>query len=293
LNVAITAADDTVVYSRAVQAEMASGITEVFGEDLDTSQLRGTYVVQATVTAPDGTIITENAYAFDVFAVDQLRAPKSRIAVLDPNNSLRGYLKRAGIEFVEFAPDIDRSLPVFVSLTQSKTPEQWKKFVDLTAFIKAGGTGVYLGGGGPHMNWANPIPASPQFPIEARIQRAAGHWMCIPRLVRAHPIFDGLPSDRMMGAIYENVFTDRTLRDLPGEPIVASIGFPWFPDMDRLRRHYYGPGDVWHGADLAEVPCGEGRVIASQLRLIENLGKDPVADKILLNLIAWTAGPAR
>ena len=178
---------------------------------------------------------------------------------------------------------------MFVSRTQSSTPEQWKKFVELTAFIKAGGTGVYLGGGGPHMDWANPKPASEQFPLEARIQRAAGQWMCIPRLVREHPIFDGLPSDCMMGAVYENVFTDRTLRDLPGQPIVASIGFPWFPDMDRLRRHYYGPGDVWHGADLAVVPCGEGRVIASHLRLIEHLGKDPVADKILFNLVNWTA----
>jgi hypothetical protein len=293
LTVAITAADGTVVHSRVVEAEMASGISDLFGEELDTSKLCGTYTVKATVTAADGTIVTENAYPFDVFASDQLRAPEGRIVVLDPNNSLRGYLNRAGIEFVEFTPDIDPSLPVFVSRTQSNTPEQWKKFADLAAFIKAGGTGVYLGGGGPHMDWANPKPASEQFPLEARIQRAAGHWMCIPRLVHEHPIFDGLPSECMMGAIYENVFTDRTLRDLPGQPIVASIGFPWFPDMDPLRRHYYGPGDVWHGADLAVVPCGEGRVIASHLRLIENLGKDPVADKILFNLVNWTANPAK
>ena len=269
---------------------MSPGITELFGEDLETSKLRGTYLVKATVTDSDGTIVSENTYPFDVFAEDQLRAPRGCIAVLDPNNSLRGCLKRAGIEFVEFTPDIDRSRPVFVSVTQSKTPEQWKEFAALTSLIKAGGTGVYLGGGGPHMNWGTPTPASKQFPLEARIQRAAGHWMCIPRLVREHPIFGGLPANCMMGAIYENVFTDRTLRDLPGEPIVASIGFPWFPDMDRLRRHYYGPGDVWHGADLAVVPCGEGRVIASHLRIIENLGEDPVADKILYNLIEWTSG---
>ena len=293
LTVAITAADGTVVYSRTVEAAMAHGITDLFVEDLDASKLHGTYEVKATVTAPDGKIVTENTYPFDVFTRDQLRAPEGRIAVLDLNNSLRGYLKRAGIEFGEFAPEIDRSLPVFVSLTQSKTPEQRKMFADLTAFIKAGGTGVYLGGGGPHVNWGSPIPASRQFPLKARIQRAAGHWMCIPRLVREHPIFDGLPSDCMMGAIYENVLTDRTLRDLPGEPIVASIGFPWFPEMDRLRRHYYGPGDVWHGADMAEVSCGQGRVIVSHLRLIEHLGRDPVADRILLNTIRYAQKQSR
>ncbi len=291
LSVAIAASDGTVVYSRTVEAEMAPGVTDLFGDDLDTSELCGTYTVTVTVTATDGAVVTENSYPFDVFTSQQLRVPEGRIALLDTNNSLRDYLKRAGIEFVEFTPDIDQSLPVFVSRTESKTPVHWKKFVELTKFIKAGGTGVYLGGGGPHMNWGTPIPVSKQFPLEARIQRAAGNWTCIPRLVRQHPIFEGLPSNCMMGAVYENVFTDRTLRDLPGQPIVASIGYPWFPDMDRLRRHYYGPGDVWHGADLAVVPCGEGRVVASHLRLIENLGKDPVADKILFNLMEWTARP--
>ena len=28
----------------------------------------------------------------------------------------------------------------------------------------------------------------------------------------------------------------------------------------------------------------------SALRIVENLGKDPVADKILFNLIEWTTG---
>jgi hypothetical protein len=32
---------------------------------------------------------------------------------------------------------------------------------------------------------------------------------------------------------------------------------------------------------------GKGRCIVSQLRLVENLGKDPVADKILINLVEW------
>ena len=49
--------------------------------------------------------------------------------------------------------------------------------------------------------------------------------------------------------------------------------------------HYSGPGASWWGSDMAILSYGKGRCIISQLRLKENLGKDPVADKLLYNLI--------
>jgi hypothetical protein len=114
-----------------------------------------------------------------------------------------------------------------------------------------------------------------------------GHWMCIPRLVKKHPVFEGLPVDGMMGPVYENVWPQSTLQNLGGETIAASIGFDWYPNFDLSKRHYYGPGDVWWGADMAIVPFGDGRFIASQFRLVENLGKDPAAERILFNLIRF------
>jgi hypothetical protein len=51
--------------------------------------------------------------------------------------------------------------------------------------------------------------------------------------------------------------------------------------------HYSGPGESWWGEDLAIVPHGKGRSLVSQLRIVENLGKDPVADKILYNLVEF------
>ena len=69
-------------------------------------------------------------------------------------------------------------------------------------------------------------------------------------------------------------------------PIVASIGFEWFSHDHELQ--YSGPGESWWGADLAVVPHGKGRAVVSQLRIVENLGKDPVADKLLFNMIDFT-----
>ena len=116
-----------------------------------------------------------------------------------------------------------------------------------------------------------------------------GLWACIPRLVNDHPIFDGLPTGCMMGPIYENVWARSTLLGTGGDTIAGSIGYDWFPDYDLSKRHYYGPGDTWWGADLAVVPLGKGRCIPSQLRLVDNLGKDPVADKIFYNLMKFAA----
>lgn len=121
------------------------------------------------------------------------------------------------------------------------------------------------------------------------MKHALGNWICIPHLVNEHPIFDGLPTDCMMGPVYENVWAHSTLLDVNGEVVAGAMGYDWFPDYDLSKRHYYGPGDVWWGADLAVVPVGGGRCLLSQLRLLENLGRDPVADKILYNLIEYAA----
>lgn len=289
LKVQIIDADGKIVSTKTAKVDLGSGITQLFSERLETKALKGAYTVNAEVAAGDGVPIAVNTCSFDVFAAGQLAVPKQRIAVWDPSNSLKPFLKQVGIEFVEFAPEIDHSVPVFVSRTEAKTLEQRKRFGELAVFIKDGGTAVYLQGGGPKAPWGVGGKASPLLPVNARLKQAIGTWTCIPHIVKDHPIFDGLPVNGMMGAIYENVWAEGTLLDVGGETIVAAIGYDWYPNLDLNRRHYYGPGDTWWGADMAIVPLGKGRSIVSQLRLVENLGKDPVADKILYNLMEWTA----
>jgi beta-galactosidase len=233
-------------------------------------------------------VLAGNDYSFDVFTARQLAVPKNPIAVLDPSRSLKPFLRKAGIRFVEFDGTTDRSLPVFVSRTEAKTPAERKRFNQLAEFIKGGGTAVYLQGGGLAAPWGRGGKVSPLLPVKARLKQAMGHWIGIPRLVKEHPVFEGLPVNRMMGSIYENVWAQNTLLDVKGQTIAGSIGFDWFPDYDLSKRHYYGPGDTWWGGDLVITPLGQGRCVLSQLRLLDNLGQDPVADKILFNLMAWT-----
>ena len=291
LNVEIVADNAKVVFSKSTKTGMVSGIAQLFSEALDTRGFNGTYTIKVRITADDGSPVTSNEYAFDVFSTEELAVPAQQIAVLDPSNSLKPFLKKRGIEFEDFSAATDPSLSVFVSRSEAWNDDQRKRFSELEEFIRDGGTVVYLGGGGRGYGWGKPVDIPSFLPVRAGSKRARGSWTGIPHLVRDHPVFNGLPVDCVMGPIYENVWAEKSLTNLEGRMIAGAIGFDWFPDLDIRRRHYYGPGDAWYGSDMSIVPLGRGRCIMSQLRLVDNLGKDPVADKILYNLIEFAALP--
>ena len=47
------------------------------------------------------------------------------------------------------------------------------------------------------------------------------------------------------------------------------------------------PWTSWWGADLTIISMGKGKYLLSQFQILENLGKDPVADKMLINMIKF------
>jgi len=287
LKLEIVSDENRTVFTKKISVNMVSGITQLLSEKFNTSSLKGTYTLKAQMTS-EGLTIAHNEYSFDVFTAEQLAIPKKRIAVLDPSNSLKPFLERKGIAFEDFGAATDRSLAVFVSRTHATTKDQGALFGQLREFVKSGGTAVYFQAGGTYVKWGTAGKASPLLPVNLRLKRGLGHWMGHPRFVKDHPLFDGLPSDCIMGQVYENVWPQHSLMDVEGETLAGTIGIDWFPDYDLDRRHYYGPGDVWWGSDMAVAPVGKGKCILSQFRIVDNLGTDPVADKILFNLIQWT-----
>lgn len=211
------------------------------------------------------------------------------IAILDVNNSLRRFLESAGVPYVEFDADTPKSTPVFVSRAAANNPQQKQSFADLKRFVEGGGTAIYLE---TIQRWSgNPwgggkLPGAEALPVETSIRPAKGLWVGISHVVTDHPIFDGLPSNCMMDQIYENIWSPQTLMDLPGQKIVASVSHGWFRNRHD-QRNYLGPEPAWCGTDLGVVPHGQGRYVLSGLRVLEHLGSDPVADKILFNMIQW------
>jgi len=287
LQIEVVSDTGDVVFKDKVNAEWASGVSRLFARQLKTRALKGQYTVKTRMVSRDGVVLSENAHAFDVFSEGDLQTPKAQVAVLDLTGALVRFFKKTDIDFIKFDDATPLSTPVFVTSTQTKTRAQKGRFSSLLAFVKRGGTVVYAAGTKKtSQRGASNQVRTATFPFDAEVEAAQGLWTCIPHLVHDHPIFKGLPVNTMMRDVYQNVWARQTLKGLGGQALVASIGFDWFSHEHKL--HYSGPGESWWGTDLAVVPFGQGRCLVSQLRIVENLGKDPVADKILYNLIEFT-----
>lgn len=286
LSVRILSENGKVVFEESSKTSWQSGISDLFETKLNTNDFSGSYTVEATMFDSTGSLLTRNSFTFDVFEEDSLEYNGERIAVIDSDGTLRAYLEQKGIAYDLFGESTPKSVPVFVADLEASNSDG--QFDTLNNHVKAGGTAIYMGSvttmvrsGGPAVSQLDTLP------FEGELIQSKGLWTCIPHLVKDHPIFEGLPVDGPMRETYENVWATATLAGLGGETVAASIGYEWFSRDHKM--HYSGPGDSWWGADLAIVPYGKGKCIVSMLRLVENLGSDPVADKLLLNLIKFTS----
>lgn len=100
------------------------------------------------------------------------------------------------------------------------------------------------------------------------------HW------VKRHPIFDGLPSGGLMDyAVYRNLISDVWWKglDAPKELVVAGIDASFSYDA---------------GALMAVYRVGEGRIVLNTLEIVGQLGQDPVAERLLRNMLRYAAAEA-
>jgi hypothetical protein len=90
-----------------------------------------------------------------------------------------------------------------------------------------------------------------------------------------------------MSGTYENIAPTITLRGIDAENLVNTVAFDRIPNGNIMKRNYIGSGDVWSGSDLSIVKHGDGKIILSTLKLIQNIGYDPVAEIVLMNMINY------
>jgi beta-galactosidase len=276
------------VFSQKKNVSLNTGVSPIFEAKLNTAKLSGAYTAKVKLTAKDGSVIAENVVTLDIFPDIALKSPQSKIAVIDINNSLRPFLDASGISYEEFAANTPKSTPVFVSRAIANNSQTKAQFAELEKFVRAGGTAVYLETiqmKGTSF-WGSTLPDKEVLPIKATLHIAAGLWIGVSHIVADHPVFEGLPVRRMMGQAYENVWATSTIMDTGGELIVGSVSHDFFGGQAN-KQNYLGPDKAWNGMDMGVVSHGQGQYLLSALRLLDNLGKDPVADKILFNLIRY------
>ncbi|MEM9227167.1 MAG: glycoside hydrolase family 2 TIM barrel-domain containing protein, partial [Verrucomicrobiota bacterium] len=144
LALAVTSPAGKTVYESETDVGMGTGVNELLAKELDTKNMSGSYTATVKLTDEQGKVVAENTFEFDVFTKNELVAPKSKIAVLDVNDSLKPFLTKAGIPFDEFGPGTPISMPVFVSKSYANTDDMKARFAALEKFVGSGGTAVYL-----------------------------------------------------------------------------------------------------------------------------------------------------
>lgn len=283
------------VFKKILKKDFKNGISKLFTTKLNTEKLKGNYTVHVEVKNKLGKIIAKNNQSFDVFATKQLKKPTAEFAVIDFDQSLTKFLKSKQIKFLPFSTDLDKNIPVLVGKTTKKDKKYKEAVKSLRQFAKDGGYVVFfevLGKKIPGFERTLKEVAIEGLPFEAEMHQkwaTRGGWAAKSHIVTKHPIFKGLPSETIMHGVYENIHPTESMSKIKGDYIAGMIGYDHFPNNEIMRRHYNGTGDVWWAADVLETPFEKGNMLLSTLRIIEYLDKDPVAEKLLYNIINYVS----
>ncbi|MGI6461301.1 MAG: glycoside hydrolase family 2 protein [Candidatus Hydrogenedentales bacterium] len=98
--------------------------------------------------------------------------------------------------------------------------------------------------------------------------------------VKLHPVFEKLPARSLMRQVYRNIVPARTFIEPSDEDICGCL------DTRALASENATSGETapW-GDNILVRRYGAGRLIFTHLRIFENLGQDPVADRLLVNFV--------
>lgn len=268
---------------------LAKGVGEPVVHQMETNDLSGIVTITATLTG-DGETISANTTTIHVF--DALEKSTGEVLLLGANDRLRTALEATGLTCREFEAGMTSGAPLLVA---HPTHDQIDNARAALEYAEAGGAVIYLTlpGDGKFRWMANPTPLeSPWLPAPIKTQNARGLWVGVAHIIKKHRVTEGLPSDLMMQDDYQNVYPITTIREIGegAEVVAGSVSYGWNAGKPVYKRNHLGPEDAYWGADLVATPHGQGRVILSTLRLLPHLGSDPVADRLLRNIVAWASG---
>ena len=101
------------------------------------------------------------------------------------------------------------------------------------------------------------------------------HWFGGWEFDTPHPVFAGLPAPRVFGQDFSSAFAYWGITNFPGELIAGLINAP--PQV---------------AVTLGELPFGKGKILICSMDLLPYLDKDPVADRILAQLLNYAVSTA-
>jgi hypothetical protein len=257
-----------------VKPEQAMAIP-LFGENLAIAGPSGRYQFLAAFekggAAAGG---TAEFYASDAAEMPEVNAD---LALWGDEPIIAGWVADRKLKSHKFGTDHQATREVIVVGRRpgGNDPVAWRQ---LAAHVARGSTVIFLSpqafqkGNNP-VGWA-PLKNKGTLAVSSDWFYPHDPW------TKEHPIFDGLPSGGLMDyTFYRNLISDTRWAglDVPAELVAAAINTSFAYDS---------------GVLLSVHRWGEGRFILNTFGILEYLGEDPAAERLLRNMIRYAARDA-
>ena len=303
LRVTVTDGEGTLLGERELACTLGAAIGDLLEWRLNLAGAPGRCLIRAAFDAagPGAAAALTNETSVYLLDADGQRLPPQAPALVVETGPLADYLNAnhaPGAGPTPFRPELDRAAPAVVDLADAaQTPPE--RFARLADWVAGGGCAVVLGP--PPESWLEPVehlgllmsrlPAGRALPFELVLFPALGTWVPCSHVVARHPCFAGLPAGGLMEQEYQNVLPRWCIAAPKSRWIGGNVTCGWYRGQ-KHKQNFQGLSAAFDGAELTELAHGRGRYLLCQYQIVPHLAGDPVAARLLANLLSW-AGSRR
>jgi len=203
---------------------------------------------------------------------------EAEVVMWGEDADLAKWLGDHGIRTRSFAAGAPNAREVILVSARPASPGDAAAFRDLVTCIARGSTAIFLSPdvfkkGDDPLGW---LPLA-----NKGAPTTIGGWLYLKdEWAKNHPIFEGLPAAGMMDyTFYREIIPDAVWagQEAPAEAVAGAI---------KASQDYAS------GLLVAAYNLGAGRFILNTLRIRENLGAHPAAERLLRNLLRYAARDA-
>lgn len=251
-------------------------VLPVFAEELTIDGPPGKYRLMATFER--GAAAAGEAVEFFMADPAQMPPVETEVVLWGQDAELAKWLLEHGIRTRPWSPGPSTKREVILASHAAASPGGSAAFAELAGRIARGSAVVFL---------SPAVFAGDNQPTALVPLANKGALTVIPNWLyhkdewcKRHPIFDGLPAGGLMDyTFYREIIPDVVWSGLdpPAEAVAAGIN----------ASQGYSSGLM-----VAVYNLGSGRFIINTLRICENIGSNPVAERLLRNMLNYAARDA-
>lgn len=249
----------------------------VFSEDVVADWPSGKYRFVATFER--GGAAAGGEAEFYVTDSAEMPSVETEVALWGEDAELTEWLKDHGIRVRQFTSAPQTAREVILVSNKPAEPGGVEAFQELACRIGRGSTAVFLS---PDIFKKGDNPTG-WIPLQNKgtLSVIIGHIYLKDEWAKRHAIFDGLPAGGLMDyTFYREIIPDTVWsgQNPPAEAVAGGI---------KASQDYSS------GLLVSVYNLGVGRFILNSLRIRENLGRDPVAERLLRNMLRYAASDVK